>query len=236
MKIRHYTGKFQMTGVIILFFFIIISCKNLPEPGFSYTPTDNPEAGETIQFTNESDNATSYGWDFGDGGASAQENPSYIYNGAGIYGVKLSAFNKDGEESIIESVTIYEPTNLNFYIYDSTFSTFLPNADVLIYDNTFDYENLNDPQFAEMTDSEGFVVFVNMEPIVYYVIIIKLESDGYWLAGGSTDALEQNIDNNYEVACSWFDNPLKTTSLPIEGISIIRSSHVNNIPQIQLRQ
>ena len=40
--------------------FIISSCTKTPVPAFSYSPVSNPEAGDTIKFTNASLDATSY--------------------------------------------------------------------------------------------------------------------------------------------------------------------------------
>ncbi|SMG08495.1 PKD repeat-containing protein [Marivirga sericea] len=47
--------------------------------------------GESILFTNLTDNADSFIWSFGDGNQSTQENPTYQYEEAGIYTVTLTA-------------------------------------------------------------------------------------------------------------------------------------------------
>ena len=46
-------------------------------------------AGTAIQFTNESTDAESYHWDFGDGTFSCEESPSHVYGSAGTYTVRL---------------------------------------------------------------------------------------------------------------------------------------------------
>ncbi|MEM9859448.1 MAG: PKD domain-containing protein, partial [Bacteroidota bacterium] len=51
--------------------------------------------GLTVFFTNESVNATSYVWDFGDGNSSTGLNPSHRYEEAGRYEVSLSAISDD---------------------------------------------------------------------------------------------------------------------------------------------
>lgn len=43
----------------------------------------------TVNFTNKSQNAESYHWDFGNGDFSNETNPSYVYNEAGTYTVHL---------------------------------------------------------------------------------------------------------------------------------------------------
>ena len=50
-------------------------------------------AGNTVAFTNESSNASSYIWDFGDGNTATATSPSHTYTTAGNYIVKLIAMN-----------------------------------------------------------------------------------------------------------------------------------------------
>ncbi|TAK40961.1 MAG: PKD domain-containing protein, partial [Saprospiraceae bacterium] len=50
--------------------------------------------GQTVFFQNESLNATSYVWDFGDANTSAQFEPSHTYNTPGIYTASLIARNE----------------------------------------------------------------------------------------------------------------------------------------------
>jgi PKD repeat protein len=45
----------------------------------------------TVEFTNNSANATSYLWEFGDGATSNEINPLHTYSGAGTYTVSLTA-------------------------------------------------------------------------------------------------------------------------------------------------
>lgn len=49
---------------------------------------------EIVSFTSNSSGATSWDWNFGDGGTSTQENPTHLYTDAGTYNVILTA--KDG--------------------------------------------------------------------------------------------------------------------------------------------
>lgn len=46
-----------------------------------------------ISFTDQSTNATTYNWTFGDGGTAAIANPVHTFNAAGVYTVKLVAGN-----------------------------------------------------------------------------------------------------------------------------------------------
>ena len=44
-------------------------------------------------FTNNSLGGLNFSWDFGDGTTSTEDNPTHLYNKAGTYIVKLSAFD-----------------------------------------------------------------------------------------------------------------------------------------------
>ena len=65
--------------------------------------------GATVDFTNESDNATSYSWDFGDGNGSTDEDPSHTYSEDGTYEVVLTATNECGSTTTTQTVTIITP-------------------------------------------------------------------------------------------------------------------------------
>jgi PKD repeat protein len=57
---------------------------------FTVSP-EEPCFGDSVYFKNESYNANSYVWHFGDGVTSAEENPAYAYASPGLYTVKLIA-------------------------------------------------------------------------------------------------------------------------------------------------
>ena len=206
------------SGIMVILLLTVLSCKKLPEPDFSYTPRDNPEAGDTIRFTNESSEANTYDWEFGDGGTSNQENPVYIYEEAGIFDVKLTAFNEAGEEAKTEALTINEPTILGFFITDSTGEIALSGAEALVYDNESDRDNMAEPQFSDIADNDGIVIFNNMEAINYHILIVKLEEDGFWGVLGSTGVLNQNEFNGFEAYCDWYDYTQKKTTSSIREI------------------
>ena len=52
---------------------------------------DNPEAGEEVLFTNKSENATIFEWDFGDGNTSSERDPIHIFSETGRYTIQLAA-------------------------------------------------------------------------------------------------------------------------------------------------
>ncbi|HYQ95812.1 MAG TPA: PKD domain-containing protein [Candidatus Eisenbacteria bacterium] len=67
-----------------------------PVADFSGTPTVGV-APLLVQFTDHSTGgATSWSWDFGDGGTSTSQSPSHVYNALGIYAVSLTVRNACG--------------------------------------------------------------------------------------------------------------------------------------------
>ena len=67
------------------------------------------EMGDEIQFKNESLNAETYTWDFGDGTTSTEANPKKVYPDAGVYSVVLKAVGAGGTGTFSKDVTIIDP-------------------------------------------------------------------------------------------------------------------------------
>lgn len=65
-------------------------------------------AGESINFTNAGSNGSAYNWDFGDGGSSVLNFPSYSYDNTGVYTVILYASlgNCSGTDTIVINVDV----------------------------------------------------------------------------------------------------------------------------------
>ncbi len=63
-----------------------------PTAAFSTTDTADCKAPFTVNFSNQSTNAISYTWDFGDGSTSTLQNPSHIYNSAGNLLCKIGCY------------------------------------------------------------------------------------------------------------------------------------------------
>ena len=59
-----------------------------------------------IQFTDLSQNATSWNWNFGDGNTSTQQNPTNIYSSAGNYTVNLTVSNLNGTNSKLAVINV----------------------------------------------------------------------------------------------------------------------------------
>lgn len=77
-----------------------------PAPTADFTFSPGPMAGEPVPFTDTSTGSpTSWSWDFGDGGTSAERNPVHTF-GAGTYSVSLTASNDNGSSTRSQSVVV----------------------------------------------------------------------------------------------------------------------------------
>ena len=78
-----------------------------PMAGFSWS-ADNLTVTFTNSSTDADGDALSFGWDFGDGGTSSDENPTHTYESAGTYEVSLTASDGELNDIASESVTVTE--------------------------------------------------------------------------------------------------------------------------------
>ncbi|MEO8431833.1 MAG: PKD domain-containing protein [Acidobacteriota bacterium] len=83
-----------------------------PAPAFTAS-THNPAANSVVQFTDASTGGpTTWAWDFGDGGTSAQRHPTHVYAAPGSFTVRLTAGNGTGTASTTLAVTVTPETVL----------------------------------------------------------------------------------------------------------------------------
>jgi len=87
----------------------IIPINTIPNAQFTYSVN-----GSTVVFGNQSTNANTYLWDFGDGNFSTLVNPTHTYSDDGIYTVILTASNDCGPDEYIAIITIATPPTANF--------------------------------------------------------------------------------------------------------------------------
>jgi len=124
MKSIRIINKTRTLTVIMLLTMIFFSCEDiiLPEEGSiadltppeaSFSSTQGAGSGDewkTYTFSNQSNSATDYVWDFGDGNTSTDFEPTNTYPGEGTYTVTLTASDKLGVESTFtEVIEVVEP-------------------------------------------------------------------------------------------------------------------------------
>lgn len=83
--------KKQITFIVCMLL-MLASCKDR-DVKFTYSPTE-PRAGESIKFTNGTEEGEEWNWNFGDGSTSPSKSPSKIYKKPGTYTVVLKVDDK----------------------------------------------------------------------------------------------------------------------------------------------
>lgn len=94
--------KNHLTYFLLVFLLIMTSCGNDDEPVNKPITTFEQdrffiESGESVTFTNTSQNSISYAWDFGDNTSSSAENPTHEYQELGEFIIRLTATSSTGE-------------------------------------------------------------------------------------------------------------------------------------------
>jgi hypothetical protein len=187
--------------------FILFSCESIPEAYF-YSDTVEPEVGQEVFFTNDSQNARRYEWDFGDGYISSEDNPSHIFNGTGKFEVKLTAISKSGLTSeAFLTVDVKIPTLLEIEVREWYDEYIVPDASVILYALLTDWDAEKNKITEGFTDKYGKVVFSNLEPFVYYVDVWEQNHDNYALRDESVDYIRtpEIVPNTINRFVAWVD-------------------------------
>ena len=96
---------------------VIVTTLNSVNIDFDYVITAPCEMPVTVDFSNNSSNAVSYNWTFGDGNSSTQFLPTNSFGQPGVYSVQLVAESVDGcLDSLSIPVTIDDLPEANFSI------------------------------------------------------------------------------------------------------------------------
>lgn len=94
-----------------------------PVANFTHVSDNGYHTPSIVTFTNSSEHAASYEWDFGDGSTSTEENPAHTYTATGSYTVILTATNETltNEKTVIIDITPFQPVAAFTYTSDNGF-------------------------------------------------------------------------------------------------------------------
>ena len=97
-----------ITLILLASGFLFTGCERGAESCFSVSNIKDT-TGQLIQFTNCSNHADRYSWDFGDGTTSTEFSPSHAYTSPGSYKVQLIAYRgKDKNKKVTwKGITVY---------------------------------------------------------------------------------------------------------------------------------
>jgi len=110
-------GSGEWTGGETYDFEVIIDELTLQESTFApaavadfFSDVTDGDAPLTVYFTDLSENATAWAWDFGDGGTSTEQHPSHTYDDPGVYTVTLVASNEANADTleVTDLITVNE--------------------------------------------------------------------------------------------------------------------------------
>lgn len=113
------TKNIFLLASLMLFTLFVVSCG-----GGDDSPDPEPEAPSAsfewekngdyeVTFTNQSINADTYSWDFGDGSTSTDESPVHTYAEVGDYTVTLTATGEGGEDTDSQEISITSSVDPN---------------------------------------------------------------------------------------------------------------------------
>ncbi len=129
----------------------------LPTASFTHNPPVSTTIFEsTVEFTNESTGAIDFSWNFGDGGTSFAENPSYTYEQPGTYTIVLEVESGFSCKALATS-TIVIRDQFNVYVPNA----FTPDNDRVndVFKPVIVGESLLDTYQLTIFDRWGDVVF-----------------------------------------------------------------------------
>jgi PKD repeat protein len=165
-----------ITGMIL-----VVACESTPTASF-YIENADPEVGQQVFFTNSSDNARSFEWDFGDGSFSEEIHPSHVYTSSGTFQIKLTAFSKSGlSDEASSSITVLIPTLLEVEVLEFYDQYPVENASVLLFPTLDDWDLQSNVITEGFTDASGKVLFSGLGSYVFYLDIWETNHNNYTL-------------------------------------------------------
>lgn len=183
----------KMEKVKNLFILLVVSvvvsgCKKVVPvvADFSASVTE-ALTGDNVQFTNASENAYYYQWDFGDGGSSFDSDPAHVFEDDGRYDVELIAIGDDDSDTATLEIDVYRPYDISIFegtgIEDVYVSDVWSNARSVYTSDTIyfrDYlENLELYRHIVFYPDEGVAYFLfnedtviaNEDPLVFIMVL-----------------------------------------------------------------
>jgi len=160
---------------------LLFSCESDPDAYFSATPGD-PVVGEDVYFNNESENAVSFEWDFGDGYGSDEANPVHSFNASGTFEVALKVWSENGlTDEAYMTIDVNIPTLLEIEVLEFYDKYPVEGASVRLYPSLPDWEDETNMESEGLTDQDGFIVFSGLGPYVWYADVWEEFHDNYSL-------------------------------------------------------
>ena len=187
-----------------------------PAPVSNFTYSGTSQAPATVIFTNNSINANSYSWDFGDSTTSVLQNPTHTYSIGGVYNVKLAA--KTGVNTSYSSfpIAIQNAASLQLSITDNL-GKIVSGAQVKLYKTYTDYLNqTNQIDVTKTSDVNGIVLYYGLSNIIYYFSV-------------NSGCLSNNLGIT-SIGSSLVSNTTSSLTIPLSGYGTIKLTSTSTNP------
>lgn len=150
------------------------------------------QPGEVVVFSNSSEEASSYRWDFGDGAVSSQANPTHYYNREGVYKVTLEAKRGNSVDYAYYTVTV-NYTSLEIEVRDYVTDELVPRLNAVLYPSHYDYLNFGIETGRGVTDYDGVVAFTHLNTQRYYIELYNNTYHNDFLAADDVGFIETHV-------------------------------------------
>lgn len=166
--------KSQLTNIVLLGLLVLIvgSCGR-PIAGFTYVESKTVAPAEIV-FSNESEKAEAYEWDFGDGNFSVDPSPEHVYASSGNYLVTLKA-RKGNKEAVAQKRILVNAPERCLVEIETNFGKMV----VWLYDATPQHRD----NFIKLAE-EGFY-----DGLLFHRVI-----SGFMVQGGDPNSKDADAD------------------------------------------
>jgi len=177
-------------------------------------------ANQEVQFTNCSENAESYLWDFGDMQTSTLENPKHTYNLSGTYTVTLEAYHASFFDRIEKQITVEESqsgyVNIEFYLdmnVQIANGSFSPLSDYVDLAGTFNNWGVSGNVMVD-PDGDGIYYVLIANQSVGSAIDYKFRINGNWETAEFPLGVNRSytVVNGSNILNHWYND------IPVSGI------------------
>jgi len=197
------------------------------------------DVDEDIQFTNKSEDAESYTWDFGDGTTSTEKNPVKNYTAAGTYTVSLRAIGPGGTGNYSMIITIIDKSSQG----TDKELFFIEYGKSLIEKISLNPGSTAE-QVADITDKAGVgLAYDSVNKKIYFTDFENEDAGNIWrmnLDGTNMEAIVSGITDPYSIAVNlkggkiyWADDAGNVSRANLDGTGLERS--FINIPDGMMR-
>jgi len=167
----------RIISISVLFFAVLVinGCTKGPKPVAAFSMDKNPVmAGDTVSFTNQSTDALTFNWDFGDDSLSTLENPTHVYQKAGTFTITLNVEGEGGKNTLTQSITV-SPSLTGYWTvtYTLDMSSFAGSMNLVHHgDNTLTGN-------YELMEGSTYLPLLSSSKISGQAVTVEITSGGY---------------------------------------------------------